>query len=573
MGASQWLLRLPRYKIEFHPYSFLAEEKMKFLCMYTTTSQNSVSLSAGLAPYSGPWTNIQAAHLLRRATFAPLKSEIDQAVNLGLAGSISKLFEAIPLPTLPVYSDYDGHPDINRGETFIGSHLAPLDRNPDQNARRRAMEAWWFLSTVEQGFNVRDKMMLFWHNHFGMGGLNESNLMYTFLTRYRNFATGDFRELVKQMTVDPYMLFFLNGNQSTAVNPNENYAREILELFTIGKGDQVGPGDYTTYTEEDIVELAKAFTGWRTRYFNSTDPERYPESYYQQNRHDTSTKQLSARFGNAQIPNGDENEYKQVVDIIFQQDEVARFICRKLYRFFVYYRIEDEVEANIIEPMAQILIDNDYVIGPALEALLSSEHFFLEGYIGNQIKTPMDFTQSLFRPLAWYEGWEDVNDQYHAARFAYVHARDTGMQVTLPPSVAGWEAYYQEPSYARLWLNTATIQRRIDHIRRCTLRTFNWEGGRYELDWLAFIDDFRNPANPNTMIEEFVERLLPQPLREEQLTAVKELLLPGLQDFVWSSEYNNYLQNPFDEAIRMSVENRLKEMAFGFLQLAEFQVQ
>lgn len=185
----------------------------------------------------------------------------------------------------------------------------------------------------------------------------------------------------------------------------------------------------------------------------------------------------------------------------------------------------------------------------------------------------MDFAQSLFRPLAWYEGWEDVNDQYRAARVAYVHTRDTGMQLTLPPSVAGWEAYYQEPSYARLWLNTATIQRRTDHIRRCTIRRFNWEGNRYEVDWLAFIDDFRNPANPNAMIEEFVERLLPQPLREEQLLAVKELLLPGLQDFVWSSEYNNYLQNPFDEAIRMSVDNRLKEMAFGFLQLAEFQVQ
>lgn len=533
----------------------------------------SVSPATTLAPYAGPWTNIQAAHLLRRATFAPLKSEIDQAVGLGRAGSVGKLFESIVLPGPPVYYDYEDHPDIGLGESFTGRHLNPAARNQDQGARRRSIESWWFLSTVEQGFNVRDKMMLFWHNHFGMGGLNESNLIYDFLTRYRNFATGDFRELVKQMTVDPYMLQFLNGNRSTAANPNENYAREILELFTIGKGPQVGPGDYTTYTETDIVELAKAFTGWRTRYFNSTTPDNYPESYYVQNRHDTSTKQLSARFGNIQIPNGNENEYKQVVDIIFQREEVARYICRKLYRFFVYYRIDEAVEAGVIEPMAQILIDHDYVIGPALEALLSSEHFYQEGIIGNQIKTPMDFVQSLFRPLGWYEGWDNVYDRYRAARIAYVHARDTGMQVTLPPSVAGWEAYYQEPSYARLWLNTSTIQRRTDHLRRSTIRRFFWNGSGYGLDWLTFIDDFRNPANPNAMIEELVERLLPQPLVPEQLTAVKELLLPGLQDFVWSSEFNNYLQNPFDEAVRMSVENRLKEMAFGFLQLAEFQVQ
>jgi uncharacterized protein (DUF1800 family) len=369
------------------------------------------------------------------------------------------------------------------------------------------------------------------------------------------------------------MLQFLNGNQNSAANPNENFAREVLELFTIGKGPQVGPGDYTTYTEEDIVELAKAFTGWRTRYFNSIDPELYPESYFVQNRHDTSTKQLSERFNYAQIPNGNENEYKQVIDIIFRQDEVARFISRKLYRFFVYYRIDDAVEAAIIEPMAQLLIENDYVMGPAIEALLSSEHFYQEGIIGNQIKTPLDFTQSLFRPLGWYDRWEDVYDQYRAARIAYSHARDTGMQVTLPPSVAGWEAYYQEPSYARLWLNTSTIQRRTDHIRRCTIRRFSWDSNPYEIDWLAFIDDFQNPNDPNTMIEEFVQRLLPQPLREEQLTAVKELLLPGLEDFVWTGEYNNYLQNPFDEGIRQAVENRLKEMAFGFLQLAEFQVQ
>jgi uncharacterized protein (DUF1800 family) len=530
-------------------------------------------MAASLAPYAGPWTNIQAAHLLRRATFAPLKSEIDQAVNLGLAGSISKLFETIPLPAPPVYFDYDAHPDISRGETFVGRHIAPDDRNADRGARRRSMEGWWFLSTAEQGFNIRDKMMLFWHNHFGMGVLNESNLMYDFLTRYREFATGNFRELVKQMTIDPYMLQFLNGNQNSAANPNENFAREVLELFTIGKGPQVGPGDYTTYTEEDIVELAKAFTGWRTRYFNSIDPELYPESYFVQNRHDTSTKQLSERFNYAQIPNGNENEYKQVIDIIFRQDEVARFISRKLYRFFVYYRIDDAVEAAIIEPMAQLLIENDYVMGPAIEALLSSEHFYQEGIIGNQIKTPLDFTQSLFRPLGWYDRWEDVYDQYRAARIAYSHARDTGMQVTLPPSVAGWEAYYQEPSYARLWLNTSTIQRRTDHIRRCTIRRFSWDSNPYEIDWLAFIDDFQNPNDPNTMIEEFVQRLLPQPLREEQLTAVKELLLPGLEDFVWTGEYNNYLQNPFDEGIRQAVENRLKEMAFGFLQLAEFQVQ
>ncbi|MBC6994674.1 DUF1800 domain-containing protein [Neolewinella lacunae] len=524
-----------------------------------------------LAAYAGPWTFLQAAHLLRRATFAPTKNEIDEAVALGLNGSLQRLFSSIPLPAPPVYYDYEGHTQAGLGDTWIDLPIENTDRTGDGNARRRSMDAWWILSTAADGFTVREKMLLFWHNHFGIADTNDMRVVYRFMTHYRNFATGNFRELMKVMTIDPAMLVFLNGNSNTAANPNENFAREILELFTIGKGPQVAPGDYTNYTELDVAELAKAFTGWRTRYFNSVNPDQTGESYFQANRHDTSTKRLSHRFGNAEIPNNGEDEYKDVVDLIFQQDEVARYLCRKLYRHFVYYKITPGIEQSVIAPMAQILLDNDYEVGPALQALLGSEHFFEMSIVGDMIKTPLEFVHSIFRVTNFY-AQANITDTYLAARVAAVHARDTGMELRNPPSVAGWTAYYQEPSFYRLWLNTTTIQQRTTFQRDATLRWFFFNRQRRYVNWLALLEDFANPFDANAMVAEMAQRFFPQPLLAEQLIAVKELLLPGLEDFVWTGEYANYTANPDDANLRESVSKRLTDMMFGMLQLAEFQV-
>ena len=138
--------------------------------------------------------------------------------------------------------------------------------------------------------------------------------------------SGNFRELTKQITVNAAMLHFLNGNKNEVNSPNENYARELLELFTIGKGDLVGPGDYTNYTEQDIAAFAKALTGW-TAWTDGNDPAEFERWW---SSHDTSTKQLSHRFGSQTIENAGAEEYKRVVDIIFEKDEVAYHICRRL---------------------------------------------------------------------------------------------------------------------------------------------------------------------------------------------------------------------------------------------------
>lgn len=524
-----------------------------------------------LTPYGGTWDYQQAAHLLRRATFAPTKSEIDDAIALGLSGALDQLFAPAPLPAPPVYFDFDGHPDAGLGETWVNLHTTDTNPNGDNNARRRSYESWLLLSTTATGFRVREKMVFFWLNHFGIGFEGENRALYQMITRFREHGTGNFRQLVKDMTVDPLMLRFLNGNTNTRQNPNENFAREILELFTIGKGPQVGPGDYTTYTELDVTELAKAFTGWVVRDYNSRTPGEMVYSLFIPNRHDTSTKTLSERFNFAQIENGDELEYANVVDLIFTRDEVATYICRKLYRQFVYYTITDDIEANVIAPMAQILIAADYNIEPALRALLGSEHFYEMRIMGDVIKSPLEFVHSLLRPTGYYNRDTPIAS-YQAARRAFLHCRDTGMDLRNPPSVAGWTAYYQEPSFFRLWLNTTTIQIRTRFLRDSTIRWHALSGNRFYVDWLGLLSEFNNPYDPNQMIEEMALRLMPQPLRQEQLAGIKELLLPGLQDFVWTGEYADFEANPDDEGLRDSVNTRLTEMLYGMLQLAEFQV-
>ena len=525
---------------------------------------------ASLTPYNGPWTSLQAGHLLRRATFAPLKAQLDEATLLGLQGTLDLLFADTPMPAPPVYYDYADNPYAGVGESWVDHALYEDDASNDGNARRRSVEAWFIRGLVNEEITVRERMLYFWHNHFGMEGPGDGRAIYQFLSLYREFATGDFRELVKRMCVNPSMLNFLNGNSNTAANPNENFAREILELFTIGKGDLAGPGDYTNYTEQDVTELARAFTGWRTRYFNTRVEGQAPEAYFQANRHDTGDKTLSPRLGSVVITDGQEEEYKTVVDVIFQQDEVSRYLCRKLYRYFVDYEIDAVIENNVIEPMAQTLRNSNYVVGPALRQLLGSQHFFETARIGSIIKAPVTFTLGLFAAADFFNQGS-VYDDYQAARQAYARTRDLGQDLRKPPSVAGWTAYYQEPTYNRLWLNTATLQART-RVQGLVLRRNGlfWDGVAHPFDWIAAIERYDNPGNPNALIAELTQEMVPQPLVQEQLDALKELLLPGLEDFVWSGEYGNLQANPNDEALRRSVEDRLRAMLTGVMQLAEF---
>ncbi|HZV72006.1 MAG TPA: DUF1800 domain-containing protein [Saprospiraceae bacterium] len=526
-----------------------------------------VEIRGNLDPYTGTWDKNTARHLLKRAMFAPNATQIAQAVTDGLDLTIQKLFAPAPDPGEPINYNEANDPNVPVGSSWVYAAITQ-----GLNYPQRSIRAWQLSIFLNEGVSIREKMVLFWHNHFPTANANIVKMVYQYIKLLRDNATGNFRTLVEEMTVNPLMLLYLNGNESNKNAPNENYARELLELFTIGKGVDAGPGDYTNYTEQDIKEIARALTGWTSNgeAFRAAGP--LPNSVFRANRHDTGTKTLSNRFGNAVISNLGDQEYKKVIEIILAKDEVSRFMARNLYRWFVYYFIDDEIESSVIEPLAEVLRQGNYEIQPALSALLKSEHFYHENAIGAMIKAPVDFTMSTIKPFGVTTNF-NLNQTYQL--WLALHNLNTTLQQDMftPPDVAGWKAYYQEPVFYRNWINSVTLTTRramTDGMATSVNAVFNRP---YGIDVLKVVDAIPNSTDPNDMILALVDLVLPYPLTQAQLDYLKDVLIPGLPDFEWNIEYGAYLNDPTNDTIRMGVENRLKALFMALLGLPEFQLQ
>lgn len=526
---------------------------------------------AGLERYQGPWDESTVAHLLRRTTYGPTQSEIAQGVTLGLDGLVDLLFSDLPDPEEPINFYYEDDPDVAIGESWIDK---TYDRGPNQaqirNARLTSLTAWTGLNLLNAGLNIREKMILFWHNHFVVQAsvIRDANFLYHHFRIFRNLSLGNFRTLVEQITISPAMLRYLNGNQNTAEAPNENYARELLELFTVGKGEQVGSGDYTTFTEQDVFEAAKVLTGWVDRGYFGNNGNAHEARFFS-GRHDNTSKQFSNRLGNAVIAGNGDEEYKDLIGVLLDQDAVATFICRKLYRWFVYYDITPEIESNIIEPLAEIFRNNDYEIQPVLETLLKSAHFHEICSVGPMIKNPIDFIFNLMRQFE-VDFPEETIPSYLLVTAIFRGLEGFDMGYYEPPNVAGWKAYYQEPLFYRTWITAATLPIRQNFTNIMARGNIVIGDYLFGINALDYVSRFDNPSDPNVLIANLVDVHLPQPLTEGQLNYLKEILIPGLPDFEWTVEYNTHLANPDDEELKRSVENKLVNLLTAFLSLPEY---
>ncbi|MEL6865367.1 MAG: DUF1800 domain-containing protein [Bacteroidota bacterium] len=524
------------------------------------------TVSSGLEPYSGAWEYLQAGHLLRRCTFGPTYAQIKTAVSDGLEATVNQLLSDQPQPNPPTNYYFQDDPNVPIGETWIDAPYSPTVNY--QVYRNRSLAAWTMELMYEEGISIREKMTLFWHNHFVIENINDPKYVYQYIALLRQYALGNFRELTKAVTIDPAMLRYLNGNQNTRTAPNENYARELLELFTVGKGELAGSGDYTTFTEDDVVAMARVLTGWVDRgYLNPTGIP--VESQFFNARHDTDSKQLSHRFNNTVINNNGDQEYADLIDIIFQQEEVARFISRKLYRWFVYYTIDETVEQNVIEPMAQLLISEDFNVQPVLEVLLKSAHFYDMISSGCIIKNPIDFVYSVLSTME-VEIPANLGPRYNALFIIYGFSEQLQMQYFQAPNVAGWKAYYQEPQYYRTWINASTLNARTTFTNAFTFSGVAVGGTRIAVDPLKLIATIDDPFDVNSVIDEFVQILFPEDITQEQKDYLKEVLIPGLPDFEWNVEYSEYASDPGNEEVAMSIENKLRNLLRAMTSMAEF---
>ena len=523
-----------------------------------------------LNPYSGTFGKAELSHLLRRTLFGVTTADQNHFAGKTLSQVLTELLtlSAAPSPPLNNYNDNNfTDADIPFGQTWVN---APSNTN-SANAngrRRRSIKSWWVGLLLNQEGNLTEKMTLFWHNHFAtqLNVYQDARYAYKHYALLRANSLGNFKTLTRLVTTDPAMLDFLNGNTNTKNAPNENFGRELQELFTVGKGPN------SLYTEDDVKAAARVLTGWK-------DDRANIASYFDSTKHDTTNKQFSAFYNNTVITgqsgaNG-ALETDQLMDMIFQQQEVARYISRKLYRWFVYYVIDAQVEADIITPMANLLVANNYNVVPALQALLSSEHFFDPLNTGCHIKNPVDHLVGVSRQFnIAFPDASTLALQYNAWYILSSAMFSLTMDIGDPPSVAGWTAYYQEPQFHEQWINSDTLPSRNEYTDAlASLSGVRQNGVTLKIDLIAFAAQFANPGDPNQLIADSAALLSPNDIGATQTAFLKTILLSGqAQDYYWTNAWTDYINNPTNTSYITIVESRLRSMYAYMMELAEYQL-
>lgn len=544
---------------------------------------------ASLAPYQGVLGHRLAKHLLRRATFIQDKDSIDETAGKTAAQAVDDLFVVSDL-VLPEPIDPDN------GQHFINLGVEPS--SPDFLLRRYIV-AWW-IEEARQDASITHKLEFFLHSimitHTNSAQPRQNfdylDLLRACASRYTNngFEMDSFKNLALKIVTDNSMLRYLNGSQNTKNSPNENFAREFLELFTIGKGEQIGPGDYTNYTEADIVEAAKLLTGWIHRFRplgtggdpNHTDPDtglqRGDPRYFQ---HDTTDKTFSSAFNDTVITGAvDEDdmwrELEEFVDMIFLQAATAKNICRKLYRYFVSRKISDEIETDIIDPLSVTLMDNDYKISIVLKELLKSEHFYDQDdndanneIIGSILKSPLEMllqTMSFFgiEPPNYLTDSDNHYNRWYRFTVLDIITTQGGMSIYEPDSVAGYPAYYSDPDYSRNWFNGSTLISRYKQAEILLTGDRVLAGGNnggVQLDIVDFIANssiFSDPSDAALLVNEWLNYMFAETPEDDRATYYLDIFLDDLSPINWYFEWLNYEDTGDASAVAIPLQTLFK---------------
>lgn len=405
-----------------------------------------------------PWDVARVQHLYRRIGFGATPDEITQALEDGHAATINRLLdEAVARPDRPepewAYWNYD---------QFLAA---------DQDVFDTFVE--WMMGYLQEAtdYGVREKLSMFWQNHFVTKYESHScsSYHYQYLKIITDNVFGDFKQFTKDITITPAMLFFLNGFENTQQQPNENYARELLELFTLGENNN--------YTQEDIVQASKALTGWNgwTSYCGGVN---WAEWGF-----DPSDKTVFGQTG--------PYNYESLIDVLFDQrsTEIANFICEKLYRYYVNKAVDEAVVAD----MAATFIASGFQILPVLRELFLSAHFFDDANVGTLIKSPMEVFISFMR-----QG--DFGDFENRMPWGLWGMASMGQYISEPPDVAGWKG-------DRAWIDSNRLTIRWEFIEGFSWAVHNESEVTYPAFALALTDNSNAPeVIARAIVDYFVPR-------------------------------------------------------------------
>ena len=567
-----------------------------------------------LAPSNSILGLRKAKHLLRRACFHYNKSILEYFANLTPAQAVDELSLNETLPWQDPYDTVTNPQDGLNDGFWIHSGNPPSTYPNGQTRKRGIISGWWWYNMLSQN-RLQHKLMFFLHTCFTVSkddGSGKSSYYYDYLKLLNFYSYGSLKTLAKKITFDNSMLLYLDNNTNNKNNPNENYSREFLELFTILKGPQIGEGDYTNYTEHDIQQAARVFSGIKTKPLRDTiDVDTgIPMGYVNVNQHDTDSKTFSSAFNNQTIQGGSSEqeviqELDDFVEMIFSNPETSKAYCRKLYRFFVRREWDESIENDIITPLSQQLISSDYNLISVLQTLLKSEHFYDEDnsdvndeIIGGKIKSPIQFLSEIISllnislpnpeasssnpPATWTSDQEDFYHFY----WQFCHKTffpGTGMNIFSPDSVAGYPADYQGPNFDRSWFSSNTIVARYK-----TIESFltgknkilgiltNSNGNQYyqnirvqfdTVDFVANPNNISDPYNSMTLVTELSELLFSESLNSDRIDYFIETL-NDLDPGYWSGAWSDYVVNGNDVQVR----TRLDALFTKLINAAEFQL-
>lgn len=434
----------PIFRTQGAPGSTLS---LLLLLLFSFTNTGMAATVDSLEPLpASEWSYDHAAHLLERAGFGGTPEEITRFAAMTPEAAVDLIvnYEQIA-DTLPPFehsgiwdeamlADVDLHlrfDDVMAKAAEVGEVYGEVVREEgprklqditdalyykylSSNREWQRVAQWWAERMLTSPRPLEEKMTLFWHGHFATEELKNDDyrLMLQQNTTLRQLATSDMSSLLIAMSKDPAMLLYLDNRLNVKGHANENYAREILELFSLGIGN---------YTENDIKEAARAFTGWRNQGLTFIDDRA---------QHDEGMKTVFGQTGNW--------DGEDVVDLILQQEAAGEFIAGKIYRFFV----REEISEQMLDELAARLRDDNYALKPFLRALFLSQDFYSEPSLGTQIKSPVQFLVSTYRKL----GLERIpGTPYFPAATNLL-----GQALGNPPNVKGWDG-------GRAWLNPSTI--------------------------------------------------------------------------------------------------------------------
>lgn len=418
-----------------------------------------------------PWDQRKAVHLYRRIATGAGQSTIQAALNRTPVELVNELVDTaknLPLTPPPVWANWtlqNYSPDPDTRNTQIANQILEWGTR-------------WVLDIKNNG--LRDRLSFFWSNHFvtKIESYYCPSWMYRYHKTLQKNALGNFKTFVHEIGLTPAMLIFLNNIQNTRLQINENYARELLELFTLG----VDNG----YTQQDITQIARAITGW-----NGIDQTNLcGDVVFVPLLWDPGQKTIFGKTGPW--------DYDDVIDILFAERpvQISEFITRKLYRHFV----NPEVDEGMVTGLAKIFRDNNFEIAPLMKAMLGSEHFFDDASVGTVIPGHIEYFLTFLNEI----GYRDEAELLYAVGLS---AGDFNQQIFSPTDVAGWPGN-------RTWVNTGSFSYRAEGILNIMGYYYAKTGNLLE-ELRTFAKNLVDPVetDPAVMSRAIIDYILPNGLQ------------------------------------------------------------